>query len=465
MRIKLLNKEYVPIVIIIILSLSIRLYALSDLMPFIGDQAWFYLSAHDALVSGRIPLVGITASRTWLHQGAFWTYILMPILRISSHPAWPGYITALLGVLTVVIFYYVLKDMSNKKSGLIGSLLYATSPLVIMTDRMPYHTSLTPLLTIGIVYALWHIIKTSQRYWVILVALLAIMQNINLAGFPVVYCIFLFIVIGRLCRHPWARSIEKNIVLQSCFVWLLFMMPFLIYDMRYGFYQTVRFYIWIIVEPFRALLMHGTTDYVPILRFMGQTIQRLIFFPSLPISIGLFASVLMIALKKIYRTRTTIYDPQTYITVWLVSMLGIVIVGKTPSDAYVYTLFPLVIMLCAFVLGSMNVTLALVATLCIAFFNCISLIKSQYLIGVPGGYGASLSARISGVQAVISDTHGSAYNIRVVGPGSQFSSTGMYFEYIAKWLGHPPSHYPSKKQYEIYEKDGQLRMKNVSLSQ
>lgn len=464
MRIKLLNNKYMPIVFIIILSLAIRLYALSDLMPFIGDQAWFYISAQDALDSGRIPLVGITASRTWLHQGAFWTYMLMPILKISSHPAWPGYVTALLGVMTVGIFYYVLKDMSNKKSALIGALFYATSPLIIISDRMPYHTSFTPLLTIGIVYALWKIMKRSQRYWIVLVALLAIMQNINLAGFPVVYCIFLFFVIGRMCGDPWASSIKKKIVLQACLVWLLFMMPFFIYDMRHGMYQTMWFYVWIIVEPFRALFVHRTTDYIPILRFMSQTIQRLIFLPSLPISIGLFGSALVVALNRIFSTRITTYDSLTYITIWLIAMLGIVIAGKTPSDAYVYTLFPLIIMLCAHVLGSMNVTLTLVATLCIALINCITLVKSQYLMGVAGGYGAPLSVRISGVQDVIFGTHGSSYNIKVVGPGSQFSSTGMYFEYISKWLGHPPSQNPSKILYEIYEKDGQLRVKNVSFS-
>ena len=50
-------------VCIIIFSAIVLLYRLSDLMPFIGDQGWFYLSARNMLVHGNIPLVGIALLR------------------------------------------------------------------------------------------------------------------------------------------------------------------------------------------------------------------------------------------------------------------------------------------------------------------------------------------------------------------------------------------------------------------
>lgn len=465
MRLKLLNTHFLPIAFVTILALTIRLYSLSSLMPFIGDQAWFYTSAQEAIRSGHIPFVGITASRTWLHQGAFWTYMLIPILKISSHPAAPAYITALLGTITTLFLYAVLKAISHKKAALIGALLYASSPLVIISDRMPYHTSLTPLLTLGVLYSLWKIIDGNSQYWIVLTAFLAIMQNINLAGFSTIYVIALFFILGRIFKHAWTTSIPKKIFVHSVLVWTIIMMPFLRYDMTHGFHQTVIFYGWMILEPFRALLFPTHATFLPIMIFLAQTIQRLIFLPSLFVSIGLFLSALALAIRHIYIKRTSYKDPITYVTLWTMSMFGIVIAGKTSSDAYVYTLFPLVIMLCAQIAASIKIRKALIGALSIAVINVILLVQSQYLMGIPGGYGAPLHARIALVQDVITDAHGEPYAIHVAGPGAQFSSTGMYFDYIAGWLGQAPVTYNPKRIYEIYEKDGKLCMKRIPLFQ
>lgn len=460
MRLKLLNSKYLPIAFVIILSLCIRLYKLPDLMPFIGDQAWFYLSARSALDSGNIPLVGITASRTWLHQGAFWTYILMPILKISSHPAAPGYFSALLGSLTSFGLYATLREISNRKTALIGALLYATSPLVIMSDRMPYHTSFTPLLTIGIFYSLWRVMHGSQRFWIVLAGLIAVMQNTNLAGFPVVYVCALFFAIGLILKDSWT-TLSKKILLEAILVWMILMMPFFLYDMTHGFQQTLKFYGWMILEPVRALFASDSASFGPILKFLAQMIQRLIFLPSSILSILFFSGMLVIALQKSILKKISYKDPMVYTTIWTLLMFLIVIFGKTPSDAYVFTLFPLIIMMGAQVVSIFQSKWVFVLIAGIGLFNCVLLVKSNYLMGVKGGYGAPLSARITLVEEVISDSDGSPYAIKVVGPGSQFASTGMYFDYIAGWQGRPPVSKNPKKIYEIYEKDGILRWNRV----
>lgn len=64
------------LIAILIIGAFLRFDRLPQLVAFIGDQGWFYLSARDVLLSGNIPLVGITSSHTWLHQGPRWTYLL-----------------------------------------------------------------------------------------------------------------------------------------------------------------------------------------------------------------------------------------------------------------------------------------------------------------------------------------------------------------------------------------------------
>src|SRR6185312_14686775 len=71
--------------LILFLAAFLLFYKLNEFMSFIGDQGWFYISARDMLLTGQIPLVGITSSHTWLHQGPFWTYLLAFALKIGDY--------------------------------------------------------------------------------------------------------------------------------------------------------------------------------------------------------------------------------------------------------------------------------------------------------------------------------------------------------------------------------------------
>mgnify|MGYP001588910091 FL=1 len=121
----------------IVLGTFLRFYDLPNRMPFIGDQAWFYLAARDALLGRDLPLLGITASITWLHQGPLWTYLLVPLI---AHPVLPAILTSIMGVVSVYLIYFL--------GGWPASLLLAVLPLAILQSRMPYHTSLIPLFSI-----------------------------------------------------------------------------------------------------------------------------------------------------------------------------------------------------------------------------------------------------------------------------------------------------------------------------
>ena len=121
----------------IVLGAMLRFYHLPSHMPFIGDQAWFYLSARDAFLGRGLPVLGITASITWLHQGALWTYFLVPLI---AHPVLPAIFTSVVGLISIYLISIL--------GGWPASLLMAILPLSVLQSRMPYHTSLIPLISI-----------------------------------------------------------------------------------------------------------------------------------------------------------------------------------------------------------------------------------------------------------------------------------------------------------------------------
>src|ERR1700691_3000817 len=112
------------IILIVFVSAGLLFYRLSDLMPFIGDQGWFYISARDMLLSGKIPLVGITSSHVWLHQGPYWTYMLAGALWLGNFvPVTGAYLTATIGLFTIWLVYKIGSDVFSQRIGLIASLI------------------------------------------------------------------------------------------------------------------------------------------------------------------------------------------------------------------------------------------------------------------------------------------------------------------------------------------------------
>lgn len=113
----------------LLLALVLRLYALQFPIHF-GDMDWFFASAYNALHTGHLPVLGITSSITWLHQGPLWTYFLLL-------PVQPVVLALVLGLFTVALAYISL--------GPIGGVVMAITPLAISQSITPYHTLLVPL--------------------------------------------------------------------------------------------------------------------------------------------------------------------------------------------------------------------------------------------------------------------------------------------------------------------------------
>jgi hypothetical protein len=117
------------IIFLLITALALRLWNL-DNVPHFADMDWFFDSARVARETGNIPLLGITSSITWLHQGALWTYfLLLPV---------PGQIlTILAGTISVLLAYFAV--------GGAAALLLAVLPFAVLHSQIAYHTSFIPL--------------------------------------------------------------------------------------------------------------------------------------------------------------------------------------------------------------------------------------------------------------------------------------------------------------------------------
>lgn len=116
------------------------------IIPYFADIDWFYLSAREALLSGRFPVLGITASIIWLHQGPLWTYMVIPAFWISNfHPLSPVIFIIFINLFLISNFYYLISLLFGKRTALLSTLVLVFNPWLAMHLRTPYHTAPVPL--------------------------------------------------------------------------------------------------------------------------------------------------------------------------------------------------------------------------------------------------------------------------------------------------------------------------------
>lgn len=453
-----INKFLILMSAILLLGLILRIYDLSQNMVFIGDQGWFYLSARDLLISGKIPLVGITSSHTWLHQGPLWTYMLSLVLFIAGfNPVSGAYLTVFFGLLTVFLIYKLGALMFSSKVGLIAAILYATSPLIIYFDRMPFDPSPIPFFTLLYFFALWRWVKDDLKYFPFAIFLAAVLYNLELATFTLVFPFLAIIVYGLIKRKNWAMNIlSKKNLLASLIALLIPMFPVIIYDFSHGFKQTIVFLGWTIYKPFSFLIKHSHGSFIAnfslVINFLLMNLQKIIFQFNLGIAFLIF--LLSVIYLFYINTKRFKFESSKFILLFLlmISLLGI-LVNQTPSDAYLPIIFPFLILAVAlffeFCLNLKTIRYLVLFVLGIVIvLNSYSSLKNDY--------GTNFEKRLEAVNQIIKLADNRQYNLVGKGINSQFQSFTMNYEYLLWWKGFSPAKENEKLKIIVMEENGKI---------
>ncbi len=449
-----MGKLKLLLTLILLAGFLLRILKLNELMVFIGDQGWFYISARNMLLTGKIPLVGITASHTWLHQGPYWTYILAVILKLFNfNPLAPAYFTALLGTTGIFLIYKLTKEIVSQRSAIFASALYAFSPLIVANERMPYHTAPISFLTIILVYAFYKWIKGNILLFPISVFILGILYNFELATVSLWGVLFILLIYGLFCKKVWVEKIfKKRILLLSSITFILSMLPILINDISHSFLQTVVFLSWIIyqgVKFFPTIITSGITNNFNTVYFLVRNYSNLIFPYSMNISLLIFilsfSYFFYVLLKENRDDKKITY--RILLIMFLVSLVGF-LVNRTSSDAYLPMFFPILIIITSTVT---EVRKRFLSMLPVLFLFVIVILNSYYLISnnfSANGQGLTFRDRIKATEKIIQMSIGQKYNLIGEGVGSQFESFTMNYEYLLWQEGHSPS--KNNEKFKIY---------------
>lgn len=458
--------------LIIALSAFLGFFRINELMPFIGDQGWFYLSARDMLVDGRVPIVGIASSHPWLHQGPLWTYLLAPFLWLFNFsPVSGAYLTIILGILSVIGIYVIGATLFSKRVGLIASLLYATSPLAIYYMRFPYHTSPIPLLAMVLVFSLYKIAQNKMIYLSLTVFSLAVLYN-----FEISTALLWAVVVGILGYKLLKKKISfkdifnRKILIVSAIALTIPLLPMILYDVSNGFPQTLKFIAWIF---YRALSLFGynpqhefSMDKITVMfNFLFNNFTKLVFAQSTLISQVFLICTIAWVIYFIFQKRKRSNSHNLVFLLFFIPLL-LIILNQTPSDAYLLILVPVAILIFSLFLNflmsirKMKITI-FIFIIVVVFSNISFMFKNDFAFDRSSRM-FTLDKRLEAAYQILNIAGNKDYNLKGKGPGSEHESFTMNYEYLTWWLGHAPLRNDQSLKIYISESEAGVKIEKLN---
>lgn len=227
--------HHILLVCIVFVAAYLRLYKISEYMTFLGDEGRDMLVVKHMIVDHKFTLLGPTASVGGFFLGPIYYYFMLPFVWVSGlNPASAAVMVGLFGIATVILLYKTGKDMCDVFVGLIASLLYSISPVVIAYSRSSWNPNIVPFFALALIYLLWLTGKQMSKRSLFLIGLVLGI------GIQLHYLfLFLFFVVGAWFLL-YGRS-KNNLSVYGFGVlgFLLGYAPFLAFELRHGFPNTI----------------------------------------------------------------------------------------------------------------------------------------------------------------------------------------------------------------------------------
>lgn len=215
------------IILILLLSTLLRLLTVSNLLVFSPDEAYQTYLAQTLIKNFHIIWIGMSAGSFDLFLGPFWIYFIYPFLWIfSGDPVILGYIGGILGVITTFLIYLIGKKSFSEKVGLLASLLYAISPLLIYYDQKPYPNGIS-ILSVLMLFSML-MTKFSKWWWVLFAASYGLVFHVHLSLIPVIFVAIYWVISNR-------KTLSKKVTTVSILVFLMVVSPLIAFDFLHDF--------------------------------------------------------------------------------------------------------------------------------------------------------------------------------------------------------------------------------------
>lgn len=361
-KIKQNKKEFILLLIILFIASFLRFYNIVDFLHFANDEARDAFVVKNIFNKGSLPLLGPETSIGHFHLGPLFYYLLIPFFLVFNfHPISGAIMSALLGILSVLLMWKLCREIFSKQAALIASFLYSISFMVVLHSRWSWNPNVVPfffLLFLYSFYKLTSLNKNNAKYFYICIATLGALTQLHASTFILVPVAVIIFVIYRPKNLKWQHY------LLSLFLLIILFLPFLIYEVinklenfykiigvifenteGISLFEKIIFNFIGSIELINSLFLAIFSGFNDNFSFVdNNNIFRLTFLPGLII----FISLIVVSVVNIYKNKRK----SKFIFPLFLFLIFLFIFSKKILFIHYYILFfPLIFILISYLLS------------------------------------------------------------------------------------------------------------------
>jgi 4-amino-4-deoxy-L-arabinose transferase-like glycosyltransferase len=444
-----LDKFSLSLISILLVGFFLRAYKVRDYIVFLGDEGRDALVVYNIL-HGDLTLLGPTSSVGGFFLGPIYYYLMTPFMFLSNYdPVGPAIMVVLFGIATIYFVYKLGSEFFGKVSGLIASLLYAISPVVITYSRSSWNPNVFPFFTIASLYALYKAV-TKNKIWLFVLSGFLMGINLQIHYLATFVGAIMFFYVTFASMHSKASRLA--ILLKRYFAMIVGFFigfsPFLAFEVRHNFTNTNNIikFIFNSQETGATGNFFGNLQHVFVRLFGGLTLslptsnnfknfQNVELWIAISIFLGLVATIFFIVV--FFREWKNRDQRIKYALILIWGLIGIGLFGfynKPIYDYYLGFLFPLPFLLIGFLFYEITKILKKPGAIFV-FFALIAMVivNLKYTpISKPGNNQVDQVKGIS--DFVLSKTNGKPFNFAIITGGNSDHA----YRYFFKLAGRDP---------------------------
>ncbi|NQU99397.1 MAG: glycosyltransferase family 39 protein, partial [Parcubacteria group bacterium] len=232
-KIKNNKLEFILLLLILIIASFLRFYSIVDFLHFANDEARDAFIVKNIFENNSIPLLGPETSIGHFYLGPIFYYFLTPLYLIFSfHPVSGAILSAILGVLSVLLIWKVTRNIFCRKAALIAAFLYSISFIVTLHSRWSWNPNIVPFFFLLYIYSFYKFTNPKNnfgKYLYLWIISLGILIQLHASAFILVPVSIILFLLYRPKKIKW-----QNYLISLAIIIILFT-PFLIYEITNNF--------------------------------------------------------------------------------------------------------------------------------------------------------------------------------------------------------------------------------------
>ncbi|MDP3941479.1 MAG: glycosyltransferase family 39 protein [bacterium] len=422
------------------------------------DQGRDFLAAKSIIVDHKLTLIGSewgagSAGLTGLFHGPGYFYFLSLAFVLFAGDPYGGVVFMfLLGILTIILSFFIGKKLLGLFGGYIFALLVAISPPLIGQSRFFWNTYPSSPLILMVFYFTYRINMHRKRLDILLASFFsAFIYNFQ-TGIAIPLCIALIIYTVLLLRF---RKLKDIGTLIAGFV--LGFLPFFLFELRHNFQGVLG----IIAYIFADKKTDVTLLFLQIL--LKDHLNSFIYaifdsFPNTNLPWWVLASVIFLPLFYFWYKEEDRNIRFFLIYLFIIPFIAFTVFAPLRNSVYPYYLRELTFIILFFfayissrAIRFRNTLVLSVVSVLFVWFLALAL-KNSYLVFVADvkdyGGGAKIKGKIDAIRFIYDDAKGKPFNLLVFTPPVYTYP----YDYLLWWYGQKKYGYlpGSEKKGNVY---------------